>query len=105
MLAASASVPITPPSSPVALRKAAQCLAPPRRGVVARLEAHKEEERASLRQTAADVQARLQAVPYVLPPHVDTTRVAEIAASLPRKLALCRATVSVAASRLSTWTP
>ena len=97
MLAASASVPITPPSSPVALRKAAQCLAPPRRGVVARLEAHKEEERASLRQTAADVQARLQAVPYVLPPHVDTTRVAEIAATqacvVPCYSVGCRLTV------------
>ena len=81
MLAVAASAPLTPPSSPAALRKAAQCLAPSRRGVVARLEAYKEEERASLRQTAAEVQARLQAVPYVLPPHVDTTRIAEIAAT------------------------
>ena len=71
----------TPPSSPVAMREAAKCLAPSRIGVMARLENHKEEERLTLRESSAALEARFMAHRSLFPPRADVTSIAALTAS------------------------
>ena len=71
----------TPPSSPVALREAAKCLAPSRVGVLARIEDHKEAERLTLRETGAALKARFMTRPSLFPPRANVTSIAMLTAS------------------------